>query len=79
MRKNQQTACLEEAGLDLAGAAEGNVGASKARIAVAEDLGVVGLEGLSGGGAVNVPDVDTLERDEHSAKPTKQKNYFKGI
>lgn len=56
---------LEEASLDRAGAAEGDVSASEARIAIAEDLGVVGLEGLSGGGAVNVPDVDTLERGEH--------------
>ena len=58
---------LEEAGLDLAGAAQGDVSARETRVAVAEDLGVVGLERLGGSCAVNVPDVDTLERGEHYA------------
>mmetsp|Transcript_53365 Transcript_53365/g.141442 ORF Transcript_53365/g.141442 Transcript_53365/m.141442 type:complete len:113 (-) Transcript_53365:259-597(-) len=59
---------LEEASLNLAGAAEGNISAGHARVAVAEDLGVVGLEGLLGGSAVNVPDVDALERGEPEKK-----------
>ena len=78
---NEPTAShsLEEAGLDLAGAAESNVSAREAGVAVAEDLGVVGLEGLGGGSAVDVPDVDTLERNEHSARKNRINEHIKGI
>ena len=52
---------LEETGLDGAGAAEGDVSAGEARVTVGEDLGLVGLEHLLGGVAVETPDVDVVE------------------
>ena len=63
-------ASLEEAGLHGAGAAEGDVSASKARIAVGEDLGLVGLEHLLGGVGVHSPDVNVVELLVHCLSQT---------
>jgi hypothetical protein len=59
---------LEEASLHGAGAAEGDVSASHARIAVGEDLGVVGLEDLLGGVAVKAPNVNVVKLLVHGLK-----------
>jgi len=68
----QQRAALEETGLDGAGAAEGDVSASHARVTVGEDLGVVGLEHLLGAVAVEAPDVDVVELLVHSLIQTQR-------
>ena len=68
----QKAAGLEEASLHGAGAAEGDVSAGHARIAVGEDLGVVGLEDLLGGVAVKAPNVNVVELLVHCLKNEKR-------
>ncbi len=65
---------LEESCLNRARATERNVSAGHARIAVGEDLGLVGAENILGGVAMHVPDVDRLHLGEHYAATESPQN-----